>query len=357
MPNGMSSDLDARLREVYIKSLEFKLRQKETDELTTANIRRNIFHLSESIAAPPLWTTKSSIKAGENGVPTLFLSDLHWGEVIDPGYVNGYNKYNLHIGQRRLRVCIERCIDLLKNHLSNPHYPGIVLALGGDLFSGDIHEELTNTNEVSIMPAFVDLLGCMISAIGLLADNLGRVFIPAVTGNHSRTTLKVIHKRRAYTSFDWLLYTQLERHFIADKRVQFYIPTAPDCLYRIHGHRYMLVHGDQFRGGDGMIGPIGPIFRGDHKKRSRNSQTGQEYDTLIMGHFHQLIPMRKMIVNGSLAGYNEYAFNNNMPFEPPSQLMWLTHPKHGITCTWPIYLEDGAAKEKSEWVSFRKAVA
>lgn len=29
---------------------------------------------------------------------------------------------------------------------------------------------------------------------------------------------------------------------------------------------YLLTHGDQFRGGDGVIGALGPIIRGDHKK-------------------------------------------------------------------------------------------
>ena len=41
-------------------------------------------------------------------------------------------------------------------------------------------------------------------------------------------------------------------------------------------------NGDQFRGGDGMVGALGPILRGDHKKRSRNGQIGLEYDTMLL---------------------------------------------------------------------------
>jgi hypothetical protein len=53
----------------------------------------------------------------------------------------------------------------------NPDYPGIVLALGGDMFSGDIlHEELTESNEEYTMQAMLDLLGVMTWMINQLLD-------------------------------------------------------------------------------------------------------------------------------------------------------------------------------------------
>lgn len=97
--------------------------------------------------------------------------------------------------------------------------------------------------------------------------------------------------------FDWLLYQLLAKHFARDPRVQFAIPDGPDCLYRVYNHRYLLTHGDQFRGGDGLIGCLGPIVRGDHKKRSRNNQVDQGYDTLLLGHWYQLIQLQRLIVN------------------------------------------------------------
>ncbi|MBA2590982.1 MAG: hypothetical protein M3495_19925 [Pseudomonadota bacterium] len=77
--------------------------------------------------------------------------------------------------------------------------------------------------------------------------------------------------------------------------MQFAIPDGPDCLYRVYNHRYLLTHGHQFRGGDGMIGALGPIIRGDHKKRSRNGQIDMGYDTLVIGHWHQLIELNRLI--------------------------------------------------------------
>jgi hypothetical protein len=222
------------------------------------------------------------------------------------------------------------------------------------MISGDIHEELSATNEKEVMPTIVDLWGVLVWCIDQLADQFGNVFVPCVTGNHGRNTHKMRAKGRNFTSFDWLLYQFLAKRYEDDPRVRFLIPDGSDAFYSIYGHRYLLTHGDQFRGGDGMIGALGPIIRGDHKKRSRNAQIDMEYDTLIIGHWHQLIQMQRLVVNGSLKGYDEYAFQGNFPFEPPRQALWLTHPEHGITFTAPV-LVDRTKKTRpvGGWISWK----
>jgi hypothetical protein len=230
-------------------------------------------------------------------------------------------------------------------------YPGIVVPLGGDMISGNIHDELTATNELNSMPAVLDLYGALISAVTHLAGTFGRVFLPCVTGNHGRDTMKIWGKDRHHTSFDWLLYCFLAKHFENDDRVTFFIPDGPDAYYKIYDHRYLLSHGDQFRGGDGMIGALGPIIRGDHKKRSRNAQIDMAYDTMILGHWHQYMQLARLIVNGSLKGYDEYAYNNNFGFEAPQQALWLTHPKYRITYRMPVYSDTTREAPKTSWAS------
>jgi hypothetical protein len=173
-----------------------------------------------------------------------------------------------------------------------------------------------------------------------------------VTGNHGRNTRKPRAKSRNYSNFDWLLYQFLARHFADDKRIQFYIPDGSDAHWTVFGHRYCMTHGDQFRGGDGMIGALGPIIRGDHKKRSRNGQIDLGYDTLLLGHWHQLIQLQRLIVNGSLKGYDEYAAANNFSFEQPQQALWLTHSERGITFSMPVHVEERKKPVEQQWVKF-----
>jgi hypothetical protein len=336
-----------------IKRLEDELRGEQQRILDETMVRKQIIGLTENVAdvKPPNWTINMTKADSAPGVPTLFLSDLHWGEVVHPAQINGVNKFNLEIAHKRLDALAERAVRLLSIISPKMDYPGLVLALGGDMVSGDIHEELSATNEIEIMPVVVDLFGELAGLIGGLADRFGRVFVPCVTGNHGRNTYKIRAKGRNHTSFDWLIYCFLAKHFERDKRVTFLIPDGPDAYYKVFNHRYLLTHGDQFRGGDGMIGALGPIIRGDHKKRSRNAQIDMAYDTMVIGHWHQYIHLSRLIVNGSLKGYDEYAYSNNFGFEPPQQALWLTHPKYGITYRMPVLLDRHRAAPKTAWAS------
>ncbi|RFA24440.1 hypothetical protein CAI21_21700 [Alkalilimnicola ehrlichii] len=338
-----------------VRSLTAELRTARKDELTQRKVRREIFNLSEQSSEPPQWLVRTGGLSKSPGVPTLFASDWHWAEHVTPSEIGGVNEYTLPIAHKRARQMVERAIDLLTNHMVNPDYPGIVFALGGDMVTGDIHEELSVTNELEIMPTVMDLSGVLIWCIQELADAFGRVFVPCVTGNHGRNTKKIRNKGRNHTSFDWLIYVMLERHFQSDDRIKFYIPDGPDALYQVYGHRYLLTHGDQFRGGDGMIGALGPILRGDHKKRSRNNQIDMGFDTMLLGHWHQLIQLQRVIVNGSLKGYDEYAYSNNFGFEPPQQALWITHPQHGITFSMPVHVDEPRKVKGTDWVSWKAA--
>lgn len=336
-----------------IRQLEASINAQEEQTLTAEYIKKVILNLSQSKPTIPHWLLKPAKGKKSAGVPTLFASDWHWGEVVDPNQINNVNEYNVAIAQDRARVMIEKTVDLLKNHVAHTDYPGIVFVLGGDMVSGDIHEELMATNSMEIMPTVLDLFGILTWCIETLANEFGNVFIPCVSGNHGRNTHKIRAKGRNFTSFDWLLYQFLNKRFEGDKRVQFHIPDGSDAYYSIYGHKYLLTHGDQFRGGDGVIGALGPIIRGDHRKRSRNAQIDMEYDTMLLGHWHQLIQLERLIVNGSLKGYDEYAYANNFGFEPPRQALWLTHPDHGLTFSMPVYVNRKQKNLNKEWISWK----
>lgn len=333
-----------------VRELKARLLSAERDTLTDEYVKRKIIGLTEHAVDPPTWLVRKTASTGGQAVPTLLASDWHWGEVVDPKQINGVNEFNLAVGQRRARRMVETTINLLTEHVKGGKYPGIVFALGGDMMSGDIHDELSESNEVPVMPALLDLLGVLTWCIETLADTFGNVFVPCVTGNHGRNTKKPRAKGRNYSNFDWLLYQFLHKQFQRDKRVRFLIPDGSDAHWSVFGHRYCLTHGDQFRGGDGMIGALGPIIRGDHKKRSRNGQIDLGYDTLLLGHWHQLIQLQRLIVNGSLKGYDEYAAANNFGYEIPQQALWLTHAQHGITFSMPVHLDEPRKAADKEWV-------
>lgn len=346
---GESGD---RSIEHQLKAAKAEIKRLREQELTDEAVKKEILKVANGAVSPPGWLTKPTSKAEHfAGVPTLFASDWHFGEVVRPSEIGGVNEYNVALAKERAKSFITVAIDLLRNHLARGKYPGVVFALGGDMISGSIHEELARSNELEDMPAVLELVGVLTWCIKTLADEFGAVFVPCVTGNHGRTTRKPVAKRRNHSNFDWLTYQILAKRFEDDKRVTFFIPDGPDAYYRVHNTRYLLTHGDQFRGGDGMIGALGPISRGDKKKRARNGQTDRSFDVMLLGHWHQYIHLTRFIVNGSLKGYDEYADANNFDVEPAQQAVWITHPDHGITFRMPIYVQRKEKGERTEWVS------
>jgi hypothetical protein len=323
---------------------------------TTADIMREYVGTAKLMVNElqlPKWVYEPR-KAKSPGVPKIMLSDLHWGERVRKEQVGGVNEYSLAIAHRRLRTVIETTISLSKILDPTMSYPGIIIPLGGDMVSGNIHDELSVTNELNTMPTLLDIYRQLVPAVKLMADTFGNVFLPCVSGNHDRDTKKMWSKDRNHTSFGWLLYQFLAAAFADDKRVTFYIPDGSDALYRIFNTRYCLTHGDQFRGGDGIIGPLGPVTRGEQKKNTRNAAVGQDYDVMEFGHFHKRMLTARLRGNGTLKGYDEYAADNNFGYEPPSQNFWITHPDHGITFDAPVYCDDARRSHKSDWVSIAK---
>lgn len=334
-----------------VRSLRAQVRDQEAKTVTYDTVRAWVGSLGATEPDPPQWLTKGRKHKSLTGVPTLLLSDWHWGEVVKPSEIGGANTFNLEIARERAHRMVDSAKALLFDHMAHPEYDGLVLPLGGDMVSGDIHEELSKTNDAPIMPVVCDCIDVIDGVIKAMLDSFERIYVPCVTGNHGRTTRKIQYKERGPTSFDWLIYQQLAARYRDDSRVTFTIPDGPDVYYRIYGHRYCLTHGDQFRGGDGLIGPLGPLTRGRHKKASRDASLTGAFDTMVVGHFHQLMQLPHLIVNGTLKGYDEYAFGNNFGFERPSQALWITHPENGITFQMPIYLDDAKHGETGSWVS------
>jgi len=334
-----------------IRMLRASLNAQKRQAITFDAVKKHILELWDAPVEPPTWLSPTKAHKGTTGVPTLFCSDWHWGEVVKPHEIDGVNEYNIEIAQKRVRKLWERAQHLLFETIKDPKYDGIVIPLGGDMVTGDIHEELAKTNDAPIMPTVLDLIETIVWLLTQAAEKFGRVYVPCVTGNHGRSTYKIQYKERGPTSFDWLAYHCIERALRHDKRITFQIPDGPDILYKVYNHSYLLTHGDQFRGGDGMIGALGPIMRGSHKKQSRNATLNRGFSTMIVGHWHQLIQLQKLVVNGALKGYDEYAYGNNFSYERASQALWVTHPKRGITLQMPVYVDEEAPAQAAPWIS------
>lgn len=362
LPKGEQVEVDVeqytveqRLRQEN-SNLKRMVKELSQEAIDTVNLRKLIHGVAEVEMQVPTWATDRKIDL-QHGTPTLFLSDLHWGEKVYPAQVNHTNEFNLKIAHERLQRVFGATVNILRDHMRG-EYAGIVVPLGGDMVSGTIHDELREHQDAHVSECIADLHSHLIAGIDMLEQEFGSVFVPCVVGNHGRFDRKPRAKGAVKDNFEWILYHFLAAHYADNANVVVAVSESLDYLYRIHNTTYLLTHGDQFRGGTGISGPVLPWSLGDHRKRKRQDAIDQPYDCMIFGHWHQMFwGGGTFICNGSLKGYDEYAFRMNFPFQRPIQGLWLTHPTKGINYQIPIYADRDSDKRSVEWISVMKQAA
>jgi len=318
-----------------IKILEKRLDETQRLALSSDELKFLIHKTTKNFDTRPNWLTQSG-QEELHGIPLLFISDIHYDEYVDSAQINFVNAYSRKIANERIKNTFISSIRILTQFVAKPKYHGAVIALGGDLLSGNIHEELAQTNEAPILSSILELTQLLIDGITSYADTFQRVFVPCVVGNHGRLHKKPRYKNRVFDNFEWLIYQTLARHFKEDDRVSFLIPDAPDAVFNIYDKTFLLTHGDQFRGGSGISGIMTPLHLGLHKKQKKQAAIHQSFDVMLLGHFHQYIHTNSMIVNGSIKGYDEFANLHNFPWEPAQQALWINHPQYGMVFRTPV---------------------
>jgi hypothetical protein len=305
---------------------------------------RTALDLDQVALHPPTWTLSPDQMHGQPGVPCLSLNDWHLGEVVRPRELDGANEYNLEIAGQRIARVIQRTIDLCLEHTRGPdgeraEYQGIVVFANGDMCSGDIHDELRETNEVTRNESVILASEHLVAAVTTLADNFGRVHVCCSPGNHGRDG-KPRAKLICATNADFLIYKLAQRFTRKDPRITWDIPESGDFFVIVAGLRIFGTHCDRLgvRGGDGIIGVLGPVARGEIKLGRLQAVLGRQYDVLVGGHYHQDLRLPRVVISNCLIGPNEYSMNIlRAPPSPPSQALFFVHPAWGITSHWQIF--------------------
>lgn len=308
-------------------------------ELESLRVLSDLFRADVS-PPPPEWLTAEPSKPGDHrGTLVSILSDLHLDEVVRRSETDGLNVFNRRVAEQRIERYVNNLISLARNYLSGLTYDGMVLLLGGDLVSGSIHDELAQTNEQPLPATIAYWTPRLVEVLRRFADEFGRVHVASVVGNHGRLTRKPRAKLRALDNADWLIAKLVAANLQDDQRVTFDIPDGTDALVQVYSTTFLLTHGDQATGGQGIGGIWPPVKRLEARKRDRYSARGITFDWLVMGHWHQYVHAQGMIVNGSLKGYDEYAATNNFPPERPQQAMWVVTPENGVTFAAPVFVD------------------
>lgn len=275
-------------------------------------------------------------------------SDWHAEEPVVAANVNHLNEYNLDVFDKRSTKYFENLVKLVKKERAGVDIKNLVLWLGGDFITGNIHEDTSVQNQLGPMDAIFLVQQKLLAGLGYVLNELPgiRITCPTSDGNHSRITKKQMIKSEHENSLEYYMYHNLARYFksqATDHPIDVVISGSYHTYLDIHGYvcRFHHGHAISYQGGQGGITiPANKII--GRWNRSRPAYLD------FFGHFHQRLDGGKFVANGSMIGYNEYALRIGAEFEPAQQQACLIDSLNGKTVVAPILLEEvNPAKEKA----------
>lgn len=282
----------------------------------------------------------TSKRSGRGHEFVLLWSDLHAGEVVSAEETNGLGSYDW----RTMLARLERLREGLLSYRENRPYPvdRLWIAGLGDMLSGDIHDELVETNEVPLAEATVQLGLDGAEWLDSIASEFPEVRFAGVVGNHPRSKRKP-QAKRGFDNADWLAYNVMRLALRRNERIAFEIPKATQWpIVVAEKWRLLLWHGDGVR--SSMPGvPWGGVMRRAAALQNQYTAAGQPIDCFCVGHFHTANLVEgsagRIAMNGSVKGVDEYSLKAFGGARAPQQLLLTFHPGRGLTDCSLIDLE------------------
>lgn len=326
--------------ELDMEKLRLNDKQKESDKQYKVALREiqrlrkqneTLLDLKGQVST---YSIKRSKGVGGQAVAFAIASDWHVEENVKPETVNGTNSYTMAIAKERAEKFFNHTLKLVNKESQDIKIDTLVLALLGDFFSGNIHDELMETCEVQPQDAMLYAQNLVASGIEfLLANSKLKLVIPCAVGNHSRQTAKVHISTEHGNSLEWAMYSFLAQYFKREPRVTFILSRSYFNYMDVFGYTIRFHHGHAVNYAGGVGGLEVPmrriIGRWDKDKPAYLS---------VCGHFHTRRDGGDFIVNGSLIGDSPYGKRFGFTGRP-EQTFFLIDEKRGKTVVCPILVE------------------
>lgn len=322
-------DPGRRIRALVDETRELRKRLKHHMARADAaeDLRDSVFGLMQADFGAPTWPApKATSKANRLHVPILFTSDFQYGEVVDPHEMDGMNAFNKRIFAQRYARMIDKTIkwgDATAQGWGAEYPQGMIYLRGGDAISGEIHDELRETNDASVRGSLLELAEHEVEGIRRLKARFGSVHVISIPGNHGRTTVKPRHKRYVDLNYETILADLIQAKFEREPGVTFETPASGFAYFDAAGWAFEMRHGDRMGagGGVGFIGAPAPITKGHLRTRLAAAVTGRMVDFVLTGHLHTSMKLPRGFANGSMPGFSEYARSLNC--DPDCAKQWL----------------------------------
>lgn len=329
VPEEPADPVEVRRYKQKAEEAQKKLRELEKRLVKAEDIRGELLGLGPMRVAEIAPDTSEG--NGRRAV-ILHISDIQYGEYINPKAMRGLNSYNIEIANARIQRFFKKAHRFVTELWQGEPPEEIIVLLNGDLVSGSIHPELAKTDVVGPLQQALLVAGQLSGGIKLLADEGYMIRVIATPGNHGRITVKPESKEHASDNLDIIAAQFMEQRFLDHELVSFQYSEDVDAEFSVFRFPMVVTHGDRIgaRGGTGYAGAMVNIVKGHAKVFSDYEGEGKIIYKVFTGHFHTPGVTTQGYANGTMAGPSEYSRDLRLKMTPPQQDYFVIHETHGI---------------------------
>lgn len=278
-------------------------------------------------AHPPRITTpKSRPKSGKrSATPVFLISDWHVGETVTKAETLGRNLYNIPVARQRAAKCWDNMLWLRDDMARTNACDDTLLVIDGDMVTGDIHDELRETNDGGLRDQCNACLEMLYPGVVAMADATpGVLHVVCIGGNHGRLTRRQQIKNGTQHSIEHVGVYDPLRRLVGDRagKIAWHIPAAERHIIDVHGRRMSSQHGTMIRSQGGIGGTLVPMTRWVTR--------ANDADLYLFGHFHEADAYGKIVKNGSLIGPSGYTSWLGIEDRGPEQVAFLMDADRGV---------------------------
>lgn len=322
------SNVQKELNEAKIQKF---IAQEIIDAMTESVKKVKPYHININVTKSP----KGNVEGKFYNI--LPISDVHYGEYVDGRAINGINNYNTEISKKRHELLFKKNYEFASIYGCGELH----IFMLGDIFSGNIHAELRETNQQVITDCVLDYYGFIVGLINAYSKLYKKITISCVVGNHARNTDKYQFKNKGKDSYEYILYGFMKKYYDlpeSPKNVTMKLTDSVVEFTKVGQQNWKLEHGDRYRGGGAFVSPFSTVVRDNFKDKGMFSiDDNQDFDAVIMGHWHiggemSLVGTNTPVyLNASLIGPNEYAVNKLHSSYPAESYVFITDGKRVVS--------------------------
>lgn len=326
--------------EAETKSLRAQLKHAGEHANLVDDITALIAPVIDRIAAPAYKPAPKLNRRTDEAVTLVWhLTDLHFGEIVDPSTIVGVNAYSPQIAVAR----IEHAWDTIRKIAADTHagVSELVIAVNGDTIGGAIHPDSTEY--------YAGVAVQTIAAAEILAQlgaeaarEFDRVRFLGTVGNHPRSQQKQPTGRALVeTSWEYVIHRHAAALMRELSNVEYEIAPGYVLDTTIGPSRWAFSHGDAARGGGGSLGIPAYGLKRQHDANREWSlviaeMTDQAASSVVKhsryGHFHTYFHWQAghadIALMPSPKGADPYVLHSLGKYSPPQMVVELVHPEH-----------------------------